>query len=209
MYTSLVLFISRYSEPTPDRQLNVVNVSQWEKDTILVCYDYKNSSSSNAGNSGTLTTTTTTTTTTTGAGHIVQLVNMNGKPKTKSNKNGSIVVVGNGGGEDAAVAAAAATTTTEVAAASPSAASSSSEIQFNFPVESIVALRDGQLLAFHKHGLQGRSFKTNQVTQETEDESKEFRLLGSDNLVILESKPLNEPEAYCNLYLLRGHEDLS
>ena len=180
----------RYSEPTPDRQLNVVNVSQWEKDTILVCYDYKKTNCAvnpNASSNGSMNLPVP------GGGHIVQLVNMNGKPKTKS-KSGS---VGDGSGNDAS------------AAPLSAAASASSEIQFNFPVESIVALRDGQLLAFHKHGLQGRSFKTNQVTQETTDESKEFRLLGSDNLVILESKPLNEPEAYCNLYLLRGHEELS
>lgn len=168
----------RYSEPTPDRQLNVVNVSQWEKDTILVCYDYKNSVNGAIGDGGS-------------GGHIVQLVNMNGKPKTKTKGNSAVI----SGGESGVL--------------SSSSSSSSSEIQFDFAVDSIVALRDGQLLAFHKHGLQGRSFMTNQVTQETADESKEFRLLGSDNLVILESKPLNEPDAYSNLYLLRGHEDLS
>ena len=29
----------RYLEPTPDRRINIVDVRQWEKDTILVCYD--------------------------------------------------------------------------------------------------------------------------------------------------------------------------
>ena len=151
-----------------------------------------------------------------GGGHFVKLVDMNGKPKGRSGSK------------------------------SGASFSSSSEIHFDFPVESIVALHgDGQLLAFHKHGLQGRwvesgndpmymwkpwretsylkfpklsssnssfrlsrSFKTNEVTQETCDESKEYRLLGSDSLCVLESKPVDDPEAYCNLYLLRGHEDL-
>ena len=29
----------RYLDPNPDRRINVVDVRQWEKDTILVCYD--------------------------------------------------------------------------------------------------------------------------------------------------------------------------
>ena len=29
----------RYIEPTPEGRINIVDVRQWEKDTILVCYD--------------------------------------------------------------------------------------------------------------------------------------------------------------------------
>ena len=32
-------FWFRYLEATADRRINVVDVRQWEKDTILVCYD--------------------------------------------------------------------------------------------------------------------------------------------------------------------------
>lgn len=43
----------------------------------------------------------------------------------------------------------------------------------------IVCLPDS-ILAFHKHGVQGRSIKNGEVTQEIVDQSKIYRLLGSD-----------------------------
>lgn len=39
------------------------------------------------------------------------------------------------------------------------------------------------VLAFHKHGMQGRSFKNGEVTQEISDPSRNYRLLGSDKYV--------------------------
>lgn len=82
-----------------------------------------------------------------------------------------------------------------------------SELQFNFQIESIskhnafhpfvihtiifinkisfiflVCLPDS-VLAFHKHGMQGRSFKNGEVTQEISDSSRTYRLLGSDKYV--------------------------
>ncbi|GFR66677.1 mitogen-activated protein kinase kinase kinase kinase [Elysia marginata] len=42
-----------------------------------------------------------------------------------------------------------------------------------------VTLQDS-VLAFHQHGMQGRSFKANEVTQEICDKTRIFRLLGSD-----------------------------
>ena len=42
-----------------------------------------------------------------------------------------------------------------------------------------VCLADS-VLAFHKHGMQGRSFKNNEITQEICDRSRIFKLLGSD-----------------------------
>lgn len=83
-----------------------------------------------------------------------------------------------------------------------------SELQFNFQIESIskhnifypfviyyslrnkisyrllfpVCLPDS-VLAFHKHGMQGRSFKNGEVTQEISDPSRTYRLLGSDKYV--------------------------
>ena len=43
----------------------------------------------------------------------------------------------------------------------------------------LVCLTDS-VLAFHKQGMQGRSFKNNEVTQEICDRSRIFKLVGSD-----------------------------
>ncbi|KAF7251475.1 Mitogen-activated protein kinase kinase kinase kinase 5 [Varanus komodoensis] len=54
-----------------------------------------------------------------------------------------------------------------------------SELSFDFRIESVVCLQDS-VLAFWKHGMQGKSFKSDEVTQEISDETRVFRLLGSD-----------------------------
>ncbi|KAG8449166.1 hypothetical protein GDO86_016006 [Hymenochirus boettgeri] len=81
-----------------------------------------------------------------------------------------------------------------------------SELSFNFRIESVVCLQDS-VLAFWKHGMQGKNFKSNEVTQEILDESRVFRLLGSDRVVVLESRPTSNPAAHSNLYILAGHEN--
>ena len=43
----------------------------------------------------------------------------------------------------------------------------------------LVCLADS-VLAFHKHGMQGRSFKNSEITQEICDRTRIFKLLGSD-----------------------------
>ncbi|KAA8583550.1 hypothetical protein FQN60_014758 [Etheostoma spectabile] len=55
----------------------------------------------------------------------------------------------------------------------------SAELTFNFQIEATVCLQDS-VLAFWRHGMQGRSFKTNEITQEISDSTRIFRLLGSD-----------------------------
>ncbi|XP_017286064.1 mitogen-activated protein kinase kinase kinase kinase 3 isoform X5 [Kryptolebias marmoratus] len=100
----------------------------------------------------------------------------------------------------------------------------SAELTFNFQIESIVCLQDS-VLAFWRHGMQGRSFKTNEITQEISDNTRNFRLLGSDRradrrhpeagdkslslprVVVLESRPIDNPTAHSNLYILAGHEN--
>ncbi|XP_062320520.1 mitogen-activated protein kinase kinase kinase kinase 3-like [Osmerus eperlanus] len=103
----------------------------------------------------------------------------------------------------------------------------SAELTFNFQIEAIVCLQDS-VLAFWRHGMQGRSFKTNEITQEISDNTRIFRLLGSDSLgqntgtegqtgreaagsqprvVVLESRPTDNPMAHSNLYILAGHEN--
>lgn len=36
------------------------------------------------------------------------------------------------------------------------------------------------VLAFHKHGMQGKSLRNGEITQEIKDMSRTYRLLGSD-----------------------------
>ncbi|KAF7201297.1 transcript variant X4 [Nothobranchius furzeri] len=81
-----------------------------------------------------------------------------------------------------------------------------SELSFDFSIGAVVCLQDS-VLAFWKHGMQGKSFKSNEVTQEICDPSRVFRLLGSDRVVVLESRPTDDPTALSNLYILAGHEN--
>ncbi|XP_063995840.1 mitogen-activated protein kinase kinase kinase kinase 5 isoform X14 [Diachasmimorpha longicaudata] len=122
--------------------LQVINVTQFDKDSILVCHD-----------------------------NVVKFVNLQGKPRTSKKQL--------------------------------------SELQFNFQIESIICLPDS-VLAFHKHGMQGRSYKNGEITQEISDPSRTYRLLGSDKVVMLESHlvhsgTLTETEG-ADLYILAGHE---
>ncbi|XP_048862671.1 mitogen-activated protein kinase kinase kinase kinase 3-like [Brienomyrus brachyistius] len=82
----------------------------------------------------------------------------------------------------------------------------SAELTFNFQIEAIVCLQDS-VLAFWKHGMQGRSFKSSEITQEICDNTRIFRLLGADRVVVLESRPTDNPTAHSNLYILAGHEN--
>ncbi|KAK9885797.1 hypothetical protein WA026_013666 [Henosepilachna vigintioctopunctata] len=84
-----------------------------------------------------------------------------------------------------------------------------SELFFDFVIESIICLPDS-VLAFHKHGMQGRSLKNGEITQEINDPSRTYRLLGSDKVVMLESNlirggTLTADEGH-DLYILAGHE---
>lgn len=72
-----------------------------------------------------------------------------------------------------------------------------SQLNFDFNIESIceffafffilflliclfsVCLQDS-VLAFHKHGMQGRSLRNGEITQEITDMSRTYKLLGSD-----------------------------
>ncbi|XP_065200329.1 mitogen-activated protein kinase kinase kinase kinase 5 isoform X3 [Planococcus citri] len=85
------------------------------------------------------------------------------------------------------------------------------ELIFDFRIESIVCLPDS-VLAFHKNGVQGRSLKNGEVTQEIVDRSKTYRLLGSDKVLILEAHTnikmggTLSGEEGADLYILAGHE---
>ncbi|XP_063236817.1 mitogen-activated protein kinase kinase kinase kinase 5-like isoform X3 [Bacillus rossius redtenbacheri] len=125
--------------------INIINVTQLEKDAILVCHD-----------------------------NVVKIVTPQGRLRTGRKQV--------------------------------------SQLQFDFAVQSIVCLPDS-VLAFHKHGVQGRSFKNGEVTQEIVDKSRVYRLLGSDKVVVLESHVWQEvprggtlTEEGADLYILAGHE---
>ncbi|XP_061090827.1 mitogen-activated protein kinase kinase kinase kinase 2 isoform X2 [Conger conger] len=80
-----------------------------------------------------------------------------------------------------------------------------SELTFDFTIETLVCLQDS-VLAFWKHGLRGRSLPNNEITQEIVDESRAFRVLGTNRDIVLQSTPTVTPSATSNLYILTGHE---
>ncbi|XP_054089393.1 mitogen-activated protein kinase kinase kinase kinase 3 isoform X7 [Zeugodacus cucurbitae] len=84
-----------------------------------------------------------------------------------------------------------------------------SQLNFDFSVDSIVCLPDS-VLAFHKHGMQGKSLRNGEITQEIKDMSRTYRLLGCDKVVALESQLLRTgslgSEEGHDLYILAGHE---
>nr|CAI5827793.1 unnamed protein product [Callosobruchus analis] len=122
--------------------LNIVNVTQLDKDSVLVCYD-----------------------------NLIKIVTPQGKLKINKKQV--------------------------------------SELQFDFKIDSILCLPDS-VLAFHKHGMQGRSLKNGEITQEITDTARTYKLLGSDKVVMLESNLLRTGtlthEDGHDLYILAGHE---
>ncbi|XP_044727568.1 mitogen-activated protein kinase kinase kinase kinase 5 isoform X2 [Chrysoperla carnea] len=80
-----------------------------------------------------------------------------------------------------------------------------SELIFDFDILSLVCLPDS-VLAFHKNGMQGRSLKNGEITQEITDYSRTYRLLGSDKVVMLESHVIKTGTLSNDLYILAGHE---
>nr|QMV48155.1 mitogen-activated protein kinase kinase kinase kinase 3 [Plutella xylostella] len=84
-----------------------------------------------------------------------------------------------------------------------------SRIVFDFHIDRILCLQDS-VLAFHRHGVQGRSLRNGDVTQEITDHSRVYRLLGADKVVVLESRLVQNNAISSDdgndLYILAGHE---
>uniref|UniRef100_A0A182W9E6 Mitogen-activated protein kinase kinase kinase kinase n=1 Tax=Anopheles minimus TaxID=112268 RepID=A0A182W9E6_9DIPT len=87
-----------------------------------------------------------------------------------------------------------------------------SRVEFSFVIESIVCLTDS-VLAFHKNGMQGRSLRNGEITQEITDSSRIYELIGSDNkVVMLQSRTIRAEsgegtsDVGHDLYILAGHE---
>jgi len=92
-------------------------------------------------------------------------------------------------------------------------------VKLNFEgirIKDIVVL-DSSVLAFHDHGMIGKSFETSQTTQSICDHSQTFRLLDSSGLIVVESMqvqqqhqrtdepPLREPKRH--IHVVAGHKN--
>ncbi|XP_022648206.1 mitogen-activated protein kinase kinase kinase kinase 3-like [Varroa jacobsoni] len=95
--------------------------------------------------------------------------------------------------------------------------------EFDFNLEQIVCLSDS-VLAFHSHGMQGKSLLTGDVVQEIDDPTRIMRVLTADNskylgftaadpgceigerVIVVESRAVEKPSGPSNLYILAGHE---
>ena len=62
------------------------------------------------------------------------------------------------------------------------------------------------VLAFYKHGFQGRSFVKNEIVQNVHDEQHLYRLLGFSGLnPVLERRRVDDPMGDSDLLLVVGH----
>ncbi|MBN3318419.1 M4K5 kinase, partial [Atractosteus spatula] len=81
------------------------------------------------------------------------------------------------------------------------------EVPFSFAVESVVYFEDS-ILALWKHGWQRRSTSLLEVLQEYTDLKKTYRLVGSDRMVVLETRTSEDSSANSNLYILEIAESI-
>ncbi|KAJ3591071.1 hypothetical protein NHX12_009018 [Muraenolepis orangiensis] len=88
-----------------------------------------------------------------------------------------------------------------------SKAHGSHETTFGFDVEAVVYFEDS-LLAVWRHGWQRRAEGSVEVLEQSTDPRKVYRLVGSDRLVVLETRMLEEHSPdMCNLYILEIAEN--
>ncbi|XP_029922794.1 mitogen-activated protein kinase kinase kinase kinase 5 isoform X3 [Myripristis murdjan] len=80
------------------------------------------------------------------------------------------------------------------------------ETSFNFDVEAIVYFED-TLLAVWRHGWQRRGEGFTEVLEEASDPRKLYRLVGSDRMVVLETRQVDDQSGMCNLYVLEIAEN--
>ncbi|XP_066916208.1 mitogen-activated protein kinase kinase kinase kinase 5-like [Clytia hemisphaerica] len=73
------------------------------------------------------------------------------------------------------------------------------ELSFDYPVEAAVCL-PGNVMTFNANGIQGKSLSDSQVTAQFTDLSRKYKLLGSDRIVVIETKVVSENHS--NLYIL-------
>jgi hypothetical protein len=80
-----------------------------------------------------------------------------------------------------------------------------SQLDFDHEPQQIVCLQ-GSVLSFYEHGMQGKNLLNGQVTSQVTDRHRKFRLLGSDKVIIIESRPSDDLQAPSNIYILAGSE---
>ncbi|KAM4627195.1 mitogen-activated protein kinase kinase kinase kinase 5 [Polymixia lowei] len=80
------------------------------------------------------------------------------------------------------------------------------EPTFTFDVEAVVYFEE-TLLAVWRHGWQRRGEGFTDVLQESTDTRKIYRLVGSDRMVVLETRPTEDQSGMCNLYILEIAEN--
>ncbi|XP_043918122.1 mitogen-activated protein kinase kinase kinase kinase 5-like isoform X2 [Protopterus annectens] len=74
------------------------------------------------------------------------------------------------------------------------------EIVFDFFVESAVYHED-RILVFWKHGIQTRGLRSAEILHDLIDRNKIFRLIGSDRLIILENRKVEDQSGNSNLFI--------
>ncbi|XP_063168690.1 mitogen-activated protein kinase kinase kinase kinase 1 [Candoia aspera] len=74
------------------------------------------------------------------------------------------------------------------------------KLTFDIAVES-AALVQNCVHAFWRHGVQTRPLGSGQVAQELQDQRWTFRLLGASSTIVLETRPVDDPNSTSNLYV--------
>ncbi|XP_030632891.1 mitogen-activated protein kinase kinase kinase kinase 5 [Chanos chanos] len=81
------------------------------------------------------------------------------------------------------------------------------ETSFAMDIEAVVYFED-TLLGVWRHGWQRRGENITEILQEITDQRKIYRLVGSDRMVVLETRPCEDQSGLSNLYILEIAENL-
>ncbi|MFH4973788.1 hypothetical protein AB6A40_000497 [Gnathostoma spinigerum] len=86
-----------------------------------------------------------------------------------------------------------------------SSRASPTHFMFDFRIEHLVVLCDS-LLAFHLHGVEGRSFMDDSVTQDLRDVNNTYHVVCNDRLIVLRRRCVGATDDNSDLCILTGHE---
>ncbi|XP_042294961.1 mitogen-activated protein kinase kinase kinase kinase 1 isoform X2 [Sceloporus undulatus] len=74
------------------------------------------------------------------------------------------------------------------------------QLTFDVEMESVAVVRNS-VYAFWRHGVQKWILESGQVAQDLRDQRWTFRLLGASSTIVLETRPVDEPNSTSNLYV--------